>query len=313
MRILFVVLLMAVIGAAGEQGPPRTEMFLAPLSIEGGKVTVGPAVNISNSPGYDNQPFFTPDGAAILFTSDRTRMVSAPVEGVAPPPPQTDIYKYELASKRVVQVTDTVQGEYSPTVTPDGRGISAIRVESDGTQRLWRFTMAGKDPSLVLADVKPVGYHAWIDEHTLALFILGERPQPATLQVADTRTGKTRVIAEDIGQSVQRIPSGGVSFVHRERPTAEPSASPVVTVKRLLDGKVETLIKAVPGATAPHLTWTPDGLLLTAHNGSLYGWRDGDGDWKSIADLTALGLTNVTRLAVSPNGNWLAIVAEGKS
>ena len=39
----------------------------------------------------------------------------------------------------------------------------------------------------MLADVKPVGYHAWADDHTLALFVLG---QPATLQLADTRTGK---------------------------------------------------------------------------------------------------------------------------
>ena len=312
MRILFTVLFMTAIGLSAEQGPPRTEVFLAPLSNAGGQVTVGPAVNISNSPGYDNQPFFTPDGTAILFTSDRTRMVSAPVEGVAPPPPQTDIYRYELVSKRVTQVTDTVQSEYSPTVTPDGKGISVIRVESDGTQRLWRFTMDGRDPSLVLAEVKPVGYHAWIDEHTLALFILGERPKPATLQLADTRTGKARVVAEDIGQSVQRIPSGGISFVQRERPAAEPSAPPAFTVKRLHDGKVETLVKAVPGAAAPHLAWTPDGLLLMAHNGKLYGWRAGEGDWRSVADLNAVGLINVTRLAVSPKGNWLAIVAESK-
>ena len=299
-------------GASVRQARPDTEIFLAPLSMADGKVTVGRAVNISNSPGYDNQPFFTPAGAGILFTSDRTRAVTAPVEGVAPAARQTDVYRYDLASKRVAQVTDTVQSEYSPTVAPGGTGISVIRVESDGTQRLWRFTIAGKDPALVLTDVKPVGYHAWIDDHTVALFILGERPKPATLQVANTRTGKAQVIAEDIGQSLQRIPSGGISFVQRERPVAEPPARApaVLTVMRLHDGKVEPLVKVPAGATAPHLAWTPDGLLLTAHGGSLYGWRPGDSTWKAVADLGALGLTNVTRLAVSPRGDWLAIVAE---
>lgn len=300
----------AALGALGQQGPPRTEVFLAPLSMAAGKVAVGAPVNITNSPGYDNQPSFTPDGSAILFTSDRTRMVTAPIEGVAPPPPQTDIYRYDLASKRVVQVTDTVQSEYSPTVTPDGRGISVIRVESDGTQRLWRFTAAGKDPALVLAGIKPVGYHAWMDEHTLALFILGDRPKPATLQVADTRTGTARVMAEDIGQSIQRIPSGGISFVHRERPAGEPAgqAPGAFAVKRLRNGTIDTLVSALPGA-APHVAWTLDGLLLTAQGGTLHGWREGEPGWKPLADLAALGLSDVTRLAVSPKGDFLAIVA----
>lgn len=309
------LLAFAILGSApgaAVQGPPRTEVFLAPLSVSGSRAIVGPAVNISNSPGYDNQPSFTPDGAGILFTSDRTRMVTAPVEGVAPAPAQTDIYRYDLASKRVSQVTDTVQSEYSPTVTPDGTGISVVRVESDGTQRLWRFTIDGKDASLVLTDVKPVGYHAWIDAHTLALFILGERPNPPTLQVADTRTGKAQVIAENIGQSIQRIPSGGISFVHREGAAAEPAgqAPAQLRIKRLRDGRVEPLVNAPAGATAPHLAWTPDGLLLTAHGGTLFGWRAGSPDWTALASLETLGLSNVSRLAVSPKGDWLALVAD---
>ena len=56
----------------------------------------------------------------------------------------------------------------------------------------------------MLENVKPVGYHAWADDHTLALFVLG---QPATLQLADTRTGTARTIASDIGRSIQRIPA----------------------------------------------------------------------------------------------------------
>src|SRR5258707_11489719 len=128
--------------------PPDTEIYLAPLSMSGGRLTVGPPVNITSSPGYDNQPSFAPDGRSVLFTSLR---------GGA----QTDIYRYDIAAGRVARVTNTPESEYSPTVTPDGAHISVIRVEADGTQRLWRFTMDGTEPELVLADVKPVGYHAW--------------------------------------------------------------------------------------------------------------------------------------------------------
>ena len=57
------------------------------------------------------------------------------------------------------------------------------------------------------------------------------------------------------------------------------------------------------------VAWTPDGTLLMAHNGLLHAWRAGGEDWTPIADLGAMGLRNVTRLAVSPKGDRIAIVA----
>jgi hypothetical protein len=281
-------------------GPPATEVFLADLSNAGGKWTVGKPVNISNSPGYDNQPFFTPDGSALLFTSAR-----GPVESACGKP-QTDIYRYDLKARAVTQVTETPECEYSPTVTPGGR-ISVIRVEADGTQRLWQFTAEGKNPSLVLTDVKPVGYHAWLDETTLALFVLG---QPATLQVADTKTGKAEIVARNIGQSILRMPKGGVSFVQQ----AGAGAARTLSISRvaLENSKPVTtvLTTAVPGANQAHLAWSPDGTLFMAHAGSLHAWRTGASSWEPVADLAALGLRGVTRLAISSSGDRIAIVAQ---
>jgi hypothetical protein len=51
------------------------------------------------------------------------------------------------------------ESECSPAVTPDGGPIFRVRVEVEGTQRLWRLN-DGKQPELVLADVKAVGYYA---------------------------------------------------------------------------------------------------------------------------------------------------------
>ena len=71
-----------------------------------------------------------------------------------------------------------------------------VRVEADATQRLWKFPLAGGKPILVLEKIKPVGYQAWIDQNTLALFILGAAGKPSTLQIVDVRTEKAEVIAE---------------------------------------------------------------------------------------------------------------------
>jgi dipeptidyl aminopeptidase/acylaminoacyl peptidase len=277
-----------------DAAPPDTDIFLAPLTTADGRPSVGTPENITNTPGYDNQPSFTPDGGAVLFTSNRGGK-------------QTDIYRYDISTRRTTRVTNTPESEYSPTVTPDRQHISVIRVEADQTQRLWQFTLDGADPSLVLADVKPVGYHAWLDDHTLALFVLG---QPPTLQIADTKTGKAEIFARDIGRSLQRIPtSDAVSFVQREA-ASEAGAPPILWI-RAFDSRVRQiteLVRAVAGATEADTAWLPDGTMLMAYKDTLYGWKLGQRDWMNLADLGALGMHHVSRLAVSPRGDRLALV-----
>ena len=85
-----------------------------------------------------------------------------------------------------------------------------------------------------------------------------------------------------------------------------------VTVKELdpATKRVTVLVRAMEGASAPDLAWTPDGMLLAAYSGKLYGWRRGDAAFAVVADLDSLGLRGVSRLAVSPAGDRLALVAQ---
>jgi dipeptidyl aminopeptidase/acylaminoacyl peptidase len=292
-------LFIAVIGQQPPAAPPPdTDIYLATLSATGGSLSVGQAVNITKSPGYDNQPFFTPDGQQILFTSARG--------GTA-----TDIYRYDIASGAVARVTDTPESEYSPTVTPDGAHISVIRVEADGTQRLWRFTRDGKQPEVVLADVKPVGYHAWADDRTLVLFVLGT---PATLQVADAQSGTADIVVRGIGRSIQKIPGrAAISFVERLAP-ARQGDSPALRIRELepKGRHITPLVDGIAGASEADCAWTPDGMLLVTDKDLLYGWRRGDREWRRLADLAALGLNGVTRLAVSPKGDRIAFVTQAR-
>ena len=292
--------------APAAQAPPDTEIYLAPMRIVNGTLDIGPAVNITNNPGYDNQPFFTLDSRSVLFTSVRGPAGTT----------QTDIYRYDLMPRTIARVTNTPESEYSPTVTPSGN-LSVIRVELDEakTQRLWQFTIDGRDPRPVLENVKPVGYHAWADNRTLALFVLG-RPAPgppATLQLADTETGSAAVLASDIGRSIQRIPGpssrSGISFVQRERTGDGPNDVRLV-IKELNPStrEISVLTPAVEGSTEADTAWTPDGTLLMVKGRSLYGWKRGESGWKEIATLERLSLPGATRLAVSPNGAWLALV-----
>ena len=181
-----------------------------------------------------------------------------------------------------------------------GGGFSVVRVEADSTQRLWRFNMDGSNPSLLLPDVAPVGYQAWADDHTVVMYILGS---PATLAIGDVSTGTTRTVAREIGRSIQRIPgTTDVSFVqHVGKDSTE--------VRRLnvRDGTSTLLAPGIQG-TEDH-AWTPDGTLLQAHGGILYMWRADARAWVQVADLSSEGLT-LSRIAVSPDGKHIALVAE---
>ena len=73
-----------------------------------------------------------------------------------------------------------------------------------------------------------------------------------------------------------------------------------------------SLVRPVANAEDPFLAWMPDGALLMAADSMLYRWRPGDATWTAVANLETLGLRNVSRLAVSPKGDHLAIVAEAK-
>ncbi|HUX35295.1 MAG TPA: hypothetical protein VMV51_15595 [Gemmatimonadaceae bacterium] len=281
---------LAASALAAQSAPPGTDVYLVRLRA-GGTIS-DPPVNLTHRAGYDNQPAFTPDGRALLFTS---------IRGDA----QADIYRVDLATRAVMQVTRTPESEYSPTPLPTGTGFSVVRVELDSTQRLWAFAADGRAPVLLLPGVAPVGYHLWLDDHTLALFVLGT---PDALEIADTQTGETRTLARDIGRSLQRVPgSARFSFLHRVDgawylETADPAAA---------DGAVAR-VAAMPRG-ADYVVWPSATTLLTAAGSVIYrrDLSEGAGArWTPIADFQEEGLRRLSRLAISPDGAWLAVVAE---
>ncbi|HZS44790.1 MAG TPA: hypothetical protein VFC63_06770 [Blastocatellia bacterium] len=281
------MLFISSIAARQTAAPPATNIFVAELSVQNGKWKVVNPINITDRDGYNNQPFFTPNGKSILYTSIREDK-------------QADIYRYDLVSKTDARVTNTKESEYSPTLTPDGKGISVIRVEPDNTQRLWRFNLNGDDPSVILENIKPVGYHAWIDGNTLALFVLGS---PSTLQIVDVKTQHAETVASDIGRSLFKIPhQEKVSFTHKISNNMWE-----IDEYDLKSRKTSIVAKSQPGNE--YYAWSPSGVLVTANDAKLFKLQPGkDSDWVEIADLSSSGIKSITRIAISPSNDRIAFV-----
>ena len=267
--------------------PPATDIFVVPLrTTPAGNLRPGQPVKITDWAGYNNQPSFLADGSSILYTSIRDK--------------QADIYRYDLRATTTTQVTNTPESEYSPTLMPDGKSISVVRVEADGTQRLWRFPLAGGQPSLILENIKPVGYHLWINADTLALFVLGK---PNTLQLVDLRSGKAERITDNPGRVLRLVPhQNKFSFVQKVS-----DSEWLVKIFDLKTRSVATFIKTFQGAE--DYAWMPSGVLLMANGSKLFSRKESDFAWVELADFSNAGLKNITRIAVSPKGDRIAIVA----
>jgi len=300
MKAFWIPLMTVALAAMTPAQAPGPDVFLAPILPAGSATAIGPWTNISNNAGYDNQPSFQPDSRALLFSSNRDGK-------------QTDVYRYEIGTKLLAQVTRTAESEYSPTITPDGRTFSVIQVEADNTQRLWRFDPDGSRPRVVLENVKPVGYHAWIDDTRLALFVLGASGSPSTLQLANTTTGAAAVVATGIGRSILLRPGRGtISFIPAAAPRMLQEFDPRT-------GAVGPLIAPLDGSQ--DAAWMPDDRLLMGRGTALSVWSPGTEGWTLFADLAspafasgaAPPVASVTRLAVSPDGRWLAFVAEPRA
>ena len=286
-----VTLLLVASTAGAQTAPSNPEIFLMPLSVRGNVVTVGTPLNITNRAGYDNQPSFTFDGRELYFTSTRADS-------------QADIYKYHVEAKTTERITKTApESEYSAMQLPYPKNFSVIRVEKDSTQRLWTLSPDGASGRPTFSNIKPVGYHTWLDQHHLALFVLGS---PNALVLADTRTGKGDTLARDIGRSLVSLPSGGgFSFFSRRGQDWMLTA-----VRTTRSGKVAyiTPLTLVPRGM-DYIAWI-GGSAIGGTGSKLMVWSPADSQWREVADLSTHGITRISRIAVSRDLKRLAIVAE---
>ncbi|MGH7562624.1 MAG: hypothetical protein ACRENB_16580 [Gemmatimonadales bacterium] len=269
---------------------PGTEIYLAPLARDGGALRVGTPAKVTNRPGYDNQPAFSPDGRRLYYT--------AGLEG------QTEIFRLDLTGDRPsapVRITTTPESEYSPTVMAGGGRLSVVRVERDSTQRLWSFTLAGTAEGPIFEAIKPVGYHAWAGPEIAYLFVLGT---PSSLQRADRRTGRGEVVAHNIGRTIVPSRNGAaITFLARD------SAGGTITEIDLASGTHRIVAPALEGGSE-FFAWTPAGELLMARGNRLFLRARSDSAWRELAAFAEPGLQRISRLAVSPAGDRVALVGE---
>ena len=275
---------------AGAQTLPETDIYLANLNHG----VPGQAVRINISGGYNNQPHFSDDGDVIYYTRElpNPEMNS-----------QTDIAAFHTGTLTTSMVSQSEESEYSPTPIPDRNALSVIRVEADQKQRLWAIDISSGKMELLLPDIEPVGYHAWINEREVAMFILGES---FTLQTATVGKAGARLVADNIGRTLRRhYQNGRILFVDKSREPWHVNAFDSET------GAIGSVLALFPDSE--DFTVDSRGNYWTGNGSKLYRRGPTDSRWELVADLSAYGISNISRLAVSPENDKIALVSDHDS
>ncbi|MEJ6006928.1 hypothetical protein WG899_15355 [Paucibacter sp. AS339] len=281
---------------------PNVAVYVATLELPSGRL--GAPLNITPGKGSNFQPAFLTDGSGLLYVSQRSGT--------------PNIYRYDFAKGQTTALTRSAESLYSPTPLADGRGFSAIRVQTAdpfyGAEAkaapVWRFGWDGHAVE-ALIETRRVGYHAWIDEQQLALFLVDEVPERNAHRavLVDRRSGKQVVLSEHPGSGFAPTPDGRrASFVDKSDPKQW-----VLMAMGLHDERPQRLVDLPPlppgekDSTRSHyFAWLPDGSLLLPQGGRLLRWDGRPGsEFKPFADLRPLGGV-IKNLAVSPDGSRFA-------
>lgn len=278
MRII-ILLLLATTAALAQ---PDNEVYVFDLNFNNGKYEVSNPINVSNkNEGYDNQPHFTPQGN-LMYTSTQNG--------------QTDIALYDFEKKSSKYLINTRANEYSPTPMFGENAFSCIY---DSMQYLVKYLPNKKEPEVLIDDLV-VGYHCWADANTVLLFVLGDT---FTLRKYNLNKKTNEILDDNIGRCLLNIPNKPlISYISKKTtPFAINSIDPKTGIKVKIADALEG---------SEDLAWTPESVMLMGQGDILHQY-DNEKGWIPIADLKEFGLSGISRLAVSPKGDKIAVVVSG--
>lgn len=243
---------------------------------------------VSKTVGYNNQPSFS-SNEKLLFAGNNNG--------------QSDISEYNLTSKQSKWVNSKTEGgEYSPQKFPTTIDIAAVRLDTDGLQRFYKYNTASGSSTLLFKDLQ-VAYFAFYNQQTaLATVLDGEKMD---LVLLDLSKNSADTLFRDAGRGVQKIPkTNSMSYT-------------LVNEEKNLDlyminmkNNESYFVCELPIGIQDYV-WLNDTQLILGSGSSIFLYDTlGEAGWNKVVNLEEFGIKNITRLAISPNSKKLALVAK---
>ncbi len=265
----------------------NTEVYLFELNNDKGNWSVGKGKNISNNPGYDSQPYFYSKNS-IIFSSTRNN--------------QTDIAEYDLKSGKIKFISNTPNGgEYSPQRIPKSKDISAVRLDTDGLQRFYKYNYKTGENTEIIKDLK-VAYPMWYDKNTaINVVIVGD---DLDLIVSELKLKRNTTVQKKVGRSLHHIPNTTfISYINKEKEQWE------ITMFNPNNGERRKIIETV--GKKEDICWLPDGTVLIAVGNTIMKFNPAiDKNWGIFHTFPKNKYKNISRILVDPKGSQLLLVSD---
>jgi hypothetical protein len=267
---------------------PNTEVYLFDINTTADGLIVSNQRNISKDPGYDNQPSFASNDQ-ILFAANNKG--------------QTDIAEYSMANnnKRWVH-KGSASSQYSPQHLPGTKQLLSVHLDSTGYQRLFSHDLKTGDFKEAIPDLQ-IAYFAMYNGELMLATVLGDIGMDLILANLQTKTSDT--LLQGAGRSIHKIPntpSMSYTVVNEE------GNSDVYLID--MEGKPTSYFICQLPIGIQDYTWLNDHKMLLASGTRLYVYDTLDRpEWIEVAALSGKGFKDITRMAVSPDGKKMVLVA----
>lgn len=248
-----------------------------------------------NPMGYNNQPNWVNNNEIYMS-------VMTPRDTF-----QTDIYSLSFLNNVLTRVTATPESEYSPTLTPDRRHFSCVRVDvgRNPAQRLWIYPIDRSDAGRDLLPLhQAIGYHIWLTDKKVALFILDGKAKNY-LKIVNVDDQSSIQLTPGIGRSFGKFPDGKLAFIQK-------ASAQTWYIKSLdpISYSSDIVIQTLPGSE--DFAILPDGTIFMGNGSKLYMYKTGDAqkEWREVMDFARYGIFSIKRLAINRDLNRIALVTD---
>ncbi|MBT8183446.1 MAG: nuclear transport factor 2 family protein, partial [Eudoraea sp.] len=213
-----------------------------------------------------------------------------------------DILIYDIKGATRRWLSDSPEAsEYSPLKIPSKNAVSAIGLDKDGKQLLYSHDLTTGETDVLIENLK-VGYHLWYSANILIAAVLVNNRMD--LVVVNTEDNSKYTFQKNVGRSLQQIPNSNlVSYISKE------DEGGVLKSLDPISGATVELMTMPPGVE--DIAWLADGTALAANGKFIARFNlDKDKQWEVIYNFKEKEINNLTRMAISPDQNYIALVSD---
>jgi dipeptidyl aminopeptidase/acylaminoacyl peptidase len=260
----------------------------------------GPVRWLSRGSGTDRQPVFTPDGAWVAFSSNRSGNL--------------DLWAISTVDGSVRHLTDDEAEDWDPGFSPDGRHLlwSSNRT---GPFEIWIANADGSGARQLSRDGADAENPTATRDGRWVVYKSGHPTGRGLWKIRFDGTGATRLVEGNIG--LPEVSPDGRFALYRVSPGPRSFAIRVVEIEggAVLPFQIDIEVVKVTPATLGRARWTPDGraIVFTAQdaqgvNGLFLQAFAPEGAPRAWKPLGAFDAERITEsFGISPDGNRVVV------